>query len=127
MLLIKLIINGSFIMDCSSSRFCSVTGSNLLFMCRNLTTKVILSNISRNNNHNNNIICSVSVLYNCEHRAAAETLPADSSLGSPPSSLAKVTPLRCREMVLGDSHNEHDRAHSINLRPGAFEHKSVKW
>lgn len=39
---------------------------------------------------------------------------------SPPSSPAEVTPLRCREMVLGDSHNEHDRAHSINLRPGAF-------
>lgn len=33
---------------------------------------------------------------------------------------AEVTPLRCREMVLGDSHNEHDRVHSINLRPGAF-------
>lgn len=39
---------------------------------------------------------------------------------SPPSSFAEVTPLRCREMVLGDSHNEHDRVHSINLRPGAF-------
>lgn len=39
---------------------------------------------------------------------------------SSPSSFAEVTPLRCREMVLGDSHNEHDRVHSINLRPGAF-------
>lgn len=39
---------------------------------------------------------------------------------SPPSPSAEVTPLRCREMVLGDSHNEHDRVHSINLGPGAF-------
>lgn len=37
-----------------------------------------------------------------------------------PSPSAEVTPLRCREMVLGDSHNEHDRVHSINLGPGAF-------
>ncbi len=42
-------------------------------------------------------------------------------LSSAPSSFfSEVTPLRCREMVLGDSHNEHDRVHSINLRPGAF-------
>lgn len=65
-------------------------------------------------------------------RAGAEMLfgvggvPGSAPFLHPPSSFAKVTPLRCREMVLGDSHNEHHRAHSINLGPGAFEHKSVK-